>query len=61
MTAATEPSAAFRPGAGTASHDYWIENLHKRQMLPGFAKWIIPRRPIFRKSLFGSSHFSAEV
>ena len=43
MTAATEPSAAFRPGVGTASMTTGAEILISVRSLPGFPKQIIPR------------------
>ena len=43
MTAATEPSAAFRPGAGTASMTTGAEILISVRSLPGFPKQIVPR------------------
>ena len=61
MTAATEPSAAFRPGAGTASMTTGAKILISVRSLPGFPKQIVPRRPILGHSLPGPAHFSAEV
>ena len=61
MTVAREPSAAFRPGAGTASMTTGAKILISVRSLPGFAKQIVPRRPILGHSLPGPAHFSAEV
>ena len=61
MTAATEPSAAFRPGAGTASMTTGAKILISIRSLPRFAKQNIPHRPISRNSLLGPAYFSAEV